>query len=286
MRDMMSVLLEGALDEELNEELGYSKYDYRNKETDNSRNGHSEKTMRTSYGDMDIAIPRDRKGVYEPQLIPKYQNTVTQDMEEKIISMYAKGMTTTARNLPKRMRYYQGMIDLNILEKGDDYNHLKKSYVIFICTFDPFGLGRHIYTFENRCSEDTALTLNDGTVKIILNTKGTLDDVSPEMKRLLDYVDGKGVSDTFTRDLEEAVQSARQNEKWRLDYMTLQQEYRERFQEGKVEGIKEGKIEGLREGKIVGKIETLYEELHMTVVEIAEKLAISEEEVQKIVDAL
>ncbi len=53
MRDMMSVLLEGALDEELDEELGYSKYDYRNKETDNSRNGHSSKTMHTSYGDMD-----------------------------------------------------------------------------------------------------------------------------------------------------------------------------------------------------------------------------------------
>ena len=85
MRDMMSVLLEGALNEELNEELGYSKYDYRNKETDNSRNGHSKKTMRTSYGDMDIAIHRTRKGVYEPQLIPEYQNTVTQDMEEKII---------------------------------------------------------------------------------------------------------------------------------------------------------------------------------------------------------
>ena len=50
MRDMMSVLLEGALDEELNEELGYSRYDYRNKETDNSRNGHSRKTMHTSYG--------------------------------------------------------------------------------------------------------------------------------------------------------------------------------------------------------------------------------------------
>lgn len=81
MRDIMSVLLEWALDEELNEELGYSKYDYRNKETDNSRNGHSKKTMRTSYGDMDIAIPRDRKGVYEPQLIPKYQNTVPQAIE-------------------------------------------------------------------------------------------------------------------------------------------------------------------------------------------------------------
>ena len=94
MRDMMSVLLEGVLDEELDEELGYSKYDYRNKETDNSRNDHSVKTMHTSYGDMEVEIPRDRKGEFEPQVIKKYQNTVTQDMEEKIISMYAKGMTT------------------------------------------------------------------------------------------------------------------------------------------------------------------------------------------------
>ena len=83
MRDMMSVILEGALDEELDEELGYSKYDYRNKETDNSRNGHSSKPMHTSYGDMDVAIPRDRNSDYEPQLIKKYQNTVTQDMEKK-----------------------------------------------------------------------------------------------------------------------------------------------------------------------------------------------------------
>ena len=74
MRYMMSVLLEGALDEELDEELGYSKYDYRNTETDNSRNGHSSKTMHTSYGDMDVAIPRDRNGDYEPQLIKKYDS--------------------------------------------------------------------------------------------------------------------------------------------------------------------------------------------------------------------
>ena len=94
MRDMMSILLEGVLDEELDEELGYSKYNYRNKDTDNSRNGHSQKTMHTSYGDMEVAIPRDRNGEYEPQVIKKYQNTVTQDMEEKILSMYAKGMTT------------------------------------------------------------------------------------------------------------------------------------------------------------------------------------------------
>ena len=94
MRDMMSIILEGALDQEMDEELGYSKYNYHNKETDNSRNGHSQKTMHTSYGDMEIDIPRDRKGAFEPQILKKYQNTITQDMEEKIISMYAKGMTT------------------------------------------------------------------------------------------------------------------------------------------------------------------------------------------------
>ena len=80
--------------EKPDEESGYSKYDYRNKETDNSRNGHSNKTLHTGYGDMDVSIPRDRNGEYEPQLIKKYQNTVTQDMEEKILSMYAKGMSS------------------------------------------------------------------------------------------------------------------------------------------------------------------------------------------------
>ncbi len=86
LRDMMSVLLEGVLDEKLDEKLGYSKYDYRNKDTDNSRNGHSKKIMHTSYGDMEMTVPRDRNGDYEPQLIKKYQNTVTQTMEEKILS--------------------------------------------------------------------------------------------------------------------------------------------------------------------------------------------------------
>lgn len=81
------------------------------------------------------------------------------------------------KNLPKRTRYYQGMIDLNLLDKGMDYTQLKQSFVIFVCTFDPFHIGRHVYTVENRCVEDTNLLLNDATQKIILNTKGIFDDV-------------------------------------------------------------------------------------------------------------
>ncbi len=94
MREMMSVILEGSLDGEMDEELGYSKYDFRNKETDNSRNGYSSKSLHTSYGDMELDVPRDRNGEFEPKIVKKYQNTLTQDMEEKNITMYAKGMTT------------------------------------------------------------------------------------------------------------------------------------------------------------------------------------------------
>ena len=63
-----------------------------------------------------------------------------------------------------------------------------------------------------------------------------MDDVSPEMKRILDYIDGKGASDEYTKQLEEAVRSARQNESWRLGYMTLEYEYRQRYEEGLKEG--------------------------------------------------
>ena len=80
MRDMMSIILGGALDQEMDEELGYSKYDYRNKETDNSRNGHSQKTMHTSYGDMEIDIPRDRKGrlliEFRCTFVPSFRTSV------------------------------------------------------------------------------------------------------------------------------------------------------------------------------------------------------------------
>jgi predicted transposase/invertase (TIGR01784 family) len=144
--------------------------------------------------------------------------------------------TATNKNIPKRTRYYQGMIDLNILEKGDNYKDLKRSFVIFVCTFDLFGEGRHIYTFENRCIQNPELSLGDDTTKIILNTKGTMDDVTPEMKRLLDFIDGKEPEDDFTRELDEAVQAVRKNEKWRLDYMTLQMHYQEKYERGREDG--------------------------------------------------
>lgn len=93
-KEMIGEVLENGLEAELDEELGYSRYDYKNKSGKNSRNGYSKKTMKTSYGDVEIDVPRDRAGEFEPQLVKKQQTSISGDIEEKIISMYAKGMST------------------------------------------------------------------------------------------------------------------------------------------------------------------------------------------------
>ena len=93
-KEAIAEFMEKGLEAELDEELGYSKYDYKNKDTDNSRNGHSSKRLRTSFGEVDVSVPRDRKGEFAPQVLKKNQTSIRQDIEEKILSMYAKGMTT------------------------------------------------------------------------------------------------------------------------------------------------------------------------------------------------
>ena len=94
-KETIAEFMENGLDAELDDKLGYSRYDYKNKNTDNSRNGHSSKTLRTSFGDVEVSVPRDRQGEFEPQLLKKNQTSISQDIEEKILSMYAKGMTTS-----------------------------------------------------------------------------------------------------------------------------------------------------------------------------------------------
>ncbi|MDE7271936.1 MAG: Rpn family recombination-promoting nuclease/putative transposase [Lachnospiraceae bacterium] len=83
-------------------------------------------------------------------------------VEDDVSTVYNIEMQVAPkRNLPKRSRYYQGMIDLNSIEKGARYNVLKKSYVIFVCMFDPFKENLPVYTFTNRCKEMLELELGD-----------------------------------------------------------------------------------------------------------------------------
>lgn len=93
VKSLVAPVLQKMLDAEMNNHLGYRKYESEGKNSGNSRNGFSEKTLKTSEGNMPINIPRDRNGEFEPMVIPKYQ-TIPKDMEQKIIAMYAKGLTT------------------------------------------------------------------------------------------------------------------------------------------------------------------------------------------------
>ena len=90
-KETIAEFMENGLDAELDDELGCSRYGYKTKDMDNSRNGHSSKTLRTGFGDVEISVPRDRKGEFEPQVLRKNQTSISQDIEEKILSMYAKG---------------------------------------------------------------------------------------------------------------------------------------------------------------------------------------------------
>ena len=140
--------------------------------------------------------------------------------------------------LPKRSRFYQGNIDLDIISAGEDYRKLKKSYVIFICTFDPFGDRRHLYTFENRCVENPSLTLGDETTKIFLNTKGNMHDVDPEMQEFLSYVEN--TTDDFAlqarspliKEIHKKVIEVKESKEMEVEYMTLLQRDRENLELG------------------------------------------------------
>lgn len=153
------------------------------------------------------------------------------DLEMQIADSY---------NIAKRMRYYQGLIDVDKLKRGQHYSALGESYIIFICPFDRFKQGRHIYTFRECCDQDHNLQLNDGAVKIFLSTKGTVDDVSQEIKNFLNYVDSGMVSGTFVKELDTAVRVVKSNEKARLDFMTYQMALLESNLEGEERGRKAG----------------------------------------------
>ena len=143
--------------------------------------------------------------------------------------------TTNYEELPKRSRYYQNIIDLKLIEKGQSYDILKTSYVIFICTFDFFEKNRSIYEFENICVDDSDIKLNDGTHKIFLNTKGNRDGISEELQMLLDYFDGREPESQLAKDIDRKVFEARNNKQWRREYMSYQMELDKQFRNGREE---------------------------------------------------
>ena len=129
----------------------------------------------------------------------------------------------------RKTRYFQCNIDSDIICTGERFTKLKKSYIIFICTFDPFSDGRHLYTFENRCLENLSLTLGDETTEIFLSTKGKKDDMDDEMKDFLAYIENstdtcvQQTSSPLVKAIHKRVTEIKLDKNMELQYMTLLQ---------------------------------------------------------------
>lgn len=162
--------------------------------------------------------------------------------------------TVNKKNLPKRARYYQSLIDISNLNEGVNYRNLKESYVVFICLHDPFGKKQPVYTFENICTEKTELKLNDGTKKVFFNARNSDKIESAEEKTFFEFLKNGTAGDEFTNTLKQKVILAKKNSDWRNQYMTWQQmiddEKYDAREEGLAEGRAEGRAEGLKEGRI------------------------------------
>ena len=160
--------------------------------------------------------------------------------------------TSIPDDLPRRMRYYQSMIDIDTLMKGSDYVTLKESYVIFLCTKDPFGLSLPVYTFNTACKESKDFALDDGINKLFFNASAFAMEKNLEIKGFLGYLCNGKPSDNFTKNLEQRVERLKINEIFRSDYMM---DALPLF-DARQAGLKEGRIEGLAEGARNAKFET------------------------------
>lgn len=126
--------------------------------------------------------------------------------------------------LPLRIRYYQSLISTDMLLKGMQYWQLRRSYVIFICTFDPFRQGLPMYRFSYRCRENTALEMGDLTENIFLNATAADKAADKELAAFLSYVNGKAAESSFTKNLDNEVKRIRDSEDWRFHAMYYEAE--------------------------------------------------------------
>ena len=223
---------------------------------------HEEKNLDVRWGTksvrLDVFVNDDKGTVFNIEM------QTSKDMEE----------------LVKRTRFYQSILDMYHIQKGQKYTTLNDSYVIFICTFPVFTGHRHKYTFRNVCIEDHDIALNDGATKLFLSTKETQNDVSKPLQAFLDYIDGQKATDELLRDIDDAVHEVKHCEAWKEEYSMLSMDHYKYWKEGMTEGIAEGLAQGEAKGKAEVVIQMLRKQLSLEM--IAEVTNFTVEEVRNI----
>ena len=203
------------------------------------------------------------------------------------------------KDLGKRSRYYQSLIDLNSIEKGKTYRKLKDSYIIFICTFDPFGREMSKYEFIQCCKENKEIELEDGARRIFFNTRGYENEKDEDIKAILKYINGEKVENSFVKEVDTRVREVKESQLNRSEYMAIYMRELEKMEESFDRGLKQG-IErgieygieqgidrGLKQGMqqgIINQIKSLMEfdvPIDKIIEKIKEQYNLTEEEIRK-----
>ncbi len=170
-------------------------------------------------------------------------------------AIYDTEMQAECRSdLVKRSRYYQGVMDSSLLEPGAvNFNALNNTYIIMITPFDLFGEGKYCYTFCSYCKENKNILLNDGAIRIFLNTRGTNDDeVSRELIDFLHYIEctdeafAESTGSEKIKRIHGYVKRIKASEEMGVKYMQTWEEKVVEREKGKAEGLVQGRTEGIR----------------------------------------
>ena len=183
-------------------------------------------------------------------------------------------------DIPRRIRYYQPLLDIEMLHAGDTYSDLKDAYVIFICRFDQFGRGKYVYRYSTNDEED-GYPFGDGAKKIVVNASGDHGEITQELREFIDYINDPGTIEelsqsNWVRQVDERVKFNRHSAEWRKDYMSFEVILQDKFKEGKAEG----KAEGIDMARKVYQHYYAGEDVR----KIASDLGYSEDEVKRILE--
>ena len=211
--------------------------------------------------------------------IPEYEKTLDVRYDSKSIrlDLYAEDDEHTVYDvemqvqdeaaLPERSRYYHSVMDMEQLQKGESYEKLKNTYVIFIMKN---GMGKGydlpVYTYRYQCQEDQSRYLNDRTWTVIVNADCRDEGLSEEMKAFLYYVRNDHIpegNNGLVSKIDEALREAKEHRKWRMEYMTFEEELRRQKNIWRKEALEEGKAIGLMEGRILQTIEIYRTEINL-----------------------
>ena len=198
--------------------------------------------------------------------------------EDKVIDIEMQ--TVIKKDEGLRMRYYQSMMDIDHLNRGDSYIDLKESYVVFICLDDPFGGGKPVYNFVTK-EADGGLILNDRIHKVIYNPSSFEKAENPDVRAFLEFIKRHSATDRLTKEIQDAVDSCKNHQKWRAEYMLWKDQIREWKDEAREDGLAEGREEGARNKAIETARQLLKMDL-LTVEQIATATQLSVEEVVKL----